>query len=160
MSRKSGILHPGFLENHRIYWKLREFCNPTPKLSLSGQVCVVYHSTSVIMVCTLCSSSVIMVPNTPLLCLSLVTNFIMKAFINGRKLFGTPFYPQPGLEAVRHTLETGLYSECWYRIIFAFLNDNEQEGDLIQDLHSETCCNYGHCCLGCTLLMWNYSICL
>ncbi|XP_030641823.1 terminal uridylyltransferase 4 [Chanos chanos] len=28
-----------------------------------------------------------------------MTNFIMKAFINGRKLFGTPFYPQPGLEA-------------------------------------------------------------
>uniref|UniRef100_A0A8B9LGX1 RNA uridylyltransferase n=1 Tax=Astyanax mexicanus TaxID=7994 RepID=A0A8B9LGX1_ASTMX len=28
-----------------------------------------------------------------------VTNFIMKAFINGRKLFGTPFYPQPGMEA-------------------------------------------------------------
>ncbi|XP_041912476.1 terminal uridylyltransferase 4 isoform X2 [Alosa sapidissima] len=27
-----------------------------------------------------------------------MTNFIMKAFINGRKLFGTPFYPQPGLE--------------------------------------------------------------
>lgn len=31
-----------------------------------------------------------------------VTNFIMKAFINGRKLFGTPFYPQPGTEAVSH----------------------------------------------------------
>uniref|UniRef100_A0A673YZ04 Terminal uridylyltransferase 4-like n=1 Tax=Salmo trutta TaxID=8032 RepID=A0A673YZ04_SALTR len=29
-----------------------------------------------------------------------MTNFIMKAFINGRKLFGTPFYPQPGIEAV------------------------------------------------------------
>ncbi|KAM4721976.1 terminal uridylyltransferase 4 [Rhinophrynus dorsalis] len=28
-----------------------------------------------------------------------MTNFIMKAFINGRKLFGTPFYPLPGLEA-------------------------------------------------------------
>ncbi|XP_059384400.1 terminal uridylyltransferase 4 [Carassius carassius] len=28
-----------------------------------------------------------------------MTNFIMKAFINGRKLFGTPFYPQPGSEA-------------------------------------------------------------
>ncbi|KAG9466915.1 hypothetical protein GDO78_015896, partial [Eleutherodactylus coqui] len=28
-----------------------------------------------------------------------MTNFIMKAFINGRKLFGTPFYPQPGHEA-------------------------------------------------------------
>ncbi|XP_042569571.1 terminal uridylyltransferase 4-like isoform X2 [Cyprinus carpio] len=28
-----------------------------------------------------------------------MTNFIMKAFINGRKLFGTPFYPQPGTEA-------------------------------------------------------------
>ncbi|MFT7796556.1 terminal uridylyltransferase 4 [Arapaima gigas] len=28
-----------------------------------------------------------------------MTNFIMKAFINGRMLFGTPFYPQPGLEA-------------------------------------------------------------
>ncbi|MGH0178384.1 UNVERIFIED_CONTAM: hypothetical protein FKN15_019437 [Acipenser sinensis] len=28
-----------------------------------------------------------------------VTNFIMKAFINGRKLFGTPFYPHPGTEA-------------------------------------------------------------
>uniref|UniRef100_A0AAY4DI54 RNA uridylyltransferase n=1 Tax=Denticeps clupeoides TaxID=299321 RepID=A0AAY4DI54_9TELE len=28
-----------------------------------------------------------------------MTNFIMKAFINGRKLFGTPFYPQPGMEA-------------------------------------------------------------
>uniref|UniRef100_A0A8C9VXW6 RNA uridylyltransferase n=1 Tax=Scleropages formosus TaxID=113540 RepID=A0A8C9VXW6_SCLFO len=28
-----------------------------------------------------------------------MTNFIMKAFINGRKLFGTPFYPQPGVEA-------------------------------------------------------------
>ncbi|XP_021455302.2 terminal uridylyltransferase 4 isoform X1 [Oncorhynchus mykiss] len=28
-----------------------------------------------------------------------MTNFIMKAFINGRKLFGTPFYPQPGIEA-------------------------------------------------------------
>ncbi|XP_075038200.1 terminal uridylyltransferase 4 isoform X2 [Mixophyes fleayi] len=27
-----------------------------------------------------------------------MTNFIMKAFINGRKLFGTPFYPLPGLE--------------------------------------------------------------
>uniref|UniRef100_A0AAR2L031 CCHC-type domain-containing protein n=1 Tax=Pygocentrus nattereri TaxID=42514 RepID=A0AAR2L031_PYGNA len=27
-----------------------------------------------------------------------LTNFIMKAFINGRKLFGTPFYPQPGME--------------------------------------------------------------
>uniref|UniRef100_UPI003AAA676E terminal uridylyltransferase 4 isoform X1 n=1 Tax=Centroberyx gerrardi TaxID=166262 RepID=UPI003AAA676E len=27
-----------------------------------------------------------------------MTNFIMKAFINGRKLFGTPFYPQPGTE--------------------------------------------------------------
>ncbi|XP_029474683.1 terminal uridylyltransferase 4 isoform X2 [Rhinatrema bivittatum] len=27
-----------------------------------------------------------------------MTNFIMKAFINGRKLFGTPFYPQPGRE--------------------------------------------------------------
>uniref|UniRef100_A0A3Q3WUY2 CCHC-type domain-containing protein n=1 Tax=Mola mola TaxID=94237 RepID=A0A3Q3WUY2_MOLML len=26
------------------------------------------------------------------------TNFIMKAFINGRKLFGTPFYPVPGTE--------------------------------------------------------------
>lgn len=28
-----------------------------------------------------------------------MTNFIMKAFINGRKLFGTPFYPQHGTEA-------------------------------------------------------------
>ncbi|XP_016102345.1 terminal uridylyltransferase 4-like, partial [Sinocyclocheilus grahami] len=28
-----------------------------------------------------------------------MTNFIMKAFINGRKLFGTPFYPQLGTEA-------------------------------------------------------------
>uniref|UniRef100_A0A8C1UMK4 RNA uridylyltransferase n=1 Tax=Cyprinus carpio TaxID=7962 RepID=A0A8C1UMK4_CYPCA len=27
-----------------------------------------------------------------------MTNFIMKAFINGRKLFGTPFYPHPGTE--------------------------------------------------------------
>ncbi|XP_017289799.1 terminal uridylyltransferase 4 isoform X2 [Kryptolebias marmoratus] len=27
-----------------------------------------------------------------------MTNFIMKAFINGRKLFGTPFYPIPGTE--------------------------------------------------------------
>uniref|UniRef100_A0A3Q3M563 RNA uridylyltransferase n=1 Tax=Mastacembelus armatus TaxID=205130 RepID=A0A3Q3M563_9TELE len=27
-----------------------------------------------------------------------MTNFIMKAFINGRKLFGTPFYPAPGTE--------------------------------------------------------------
>uniref|UniRef100_A0A667YV52 RNA uridylyltransferase n=1 Tax=Myripristis murdjan TaxID=586833 RepID=A0A667YV52_9TELE len=27
-----------------------------------------------------------------------MTNFIMKAFINGRKLFGSPFYPQPGME--------------------------------------------------------------
>ncbi|XP_028666695.2 terminal uridylyltransferase 4 isoform X2 [Erpetoichthys calabaricus] len=27
-----------------------------------------------------------------------MTNFIMKAFINGRKLFGTPYYPQPGTE--------------------------------------------------------------
>ncbi|KAJ8392523.1 hypothetical protein AAFF_G00074010 [Aldrovandia affinis] len=27
-----------------------------------------------------------------------MTNFIMKAFINGRKLFGTPVYPQPGME--------------------------------------------------------------
>ncbi|XP_068175709.1 terminal uridylyltransferase 4 isoform X2 [Antennarius striatus] len=27
-----------------------------------------------------------------------MTNFIMKAFINGRKLFGTPFYPFPGTE--------------------------------------------------------------
>lgn len=33
--------------------------------------------------------------------LPLVTNFIMKAFINGRKLFGTPFYPVPGSEVVR-----------------------------------------------------------
>uniref|UniRef100_A0A8C7WPP5 Terminal uridylyl transferase 4 n=1 Tax=Oryzias sinensis TaxID=183150 RepID=A0A8C7WPP5_9TELE len=30
-----------------------------------------------------------------------MTNFIMKAFINGRKLFGTPFYPLPGTEVVR-----------------------------------------------------------
>uniref|UniRef100_A0A8C6ZVD3 Terminal uridylyl transferase 4 n=1 Tax=Nothoprocta perdicaria TaxID=30464 RepID=A0A8C6ZVD3_NOTPE len=29
----------------------------------------------------------------------IVTNFIMKAFINGRKLFGTPFYPTVGREA-------------------------------------------------------------
>lgn len=29
-----------------------------------------------------------------------VTNFIMKAFINGRKLFGTPFYPVPSTEVV------------------------------------------------------------
>uniref|UniRef100_A0A8C8R7J3 Terminal uridylyl transferase 4 n=1 Tax=Pelusios castaneus TaxID=367368 RepID=A0A8C8R7J3_9SAUR len=29
-----------------------------------------------------------------------MTNFIMKAFINGRKLFGTPFYPILGREAV------------------------------------------------------------
>ncbi|XP_075689115.1 terminal uridylyltransferase 4 [Rhinoderma darwinii] len=28
-----------------------------------------------------------------------MTNFIMKAFINGRKLFGVPFYPPPGHEA-------------------------------------------------------------
>ncbi|MCJ8742090.1 hypothetical protein PDJAM_G00077970 [Pangasius djambal] len=28
-----------------------------------------------------------------------MTNFIMKAFINGRKLFGTPFYPKLGMEA-------------------------------------------------------------
>ncbi|XP_060793766.1 terminal uridylyltransferase 4 isoform X2 [Neoarius graeffei] len=28
-----------------------------------------------------------------------MTNFIMKAFINGRKLFGTPFYPKQGMEA-------------------------------------------------------------
>ncbi|XP_017342735.1 terminal uridylyltransferase 4 isoform X4 [Ictalurus punctatus] len=28
-----------------------------------------------------------------------MTNFIMKAFINGRKLFGTPFYPMLGMEA-------------------------------------------------------------
>ncbi|XP_028299664.1 terminal uridylyltransferase 4, partial [Gouania willdenowi] len=27
-----------------------------------------------------------------------MTNFIMKAFINGRKLFGSPFYPPPGTE--------------------------------------------------------------
>lgn len=32
--------------------------------------------------------------------LLVVTNFIMKAFINGRKLFGTPFYPVPGTEVV------------------------------------------------------------
>ena len=38
--------------------------------------------------------------NVPSL-LPLVTNFIMKAFINGRKLFGTPFYPIPGTEVVR-----------------------------------------------------------
>uniref|UniRef100_A0A8D2M9J4 Terminal uridylyl transferase 4 n=1 Tax=Zonotrichia albicollis TaxID=44394 RepID=A0A8D2M9J4_ZONAL len=30
-----------------------------------------------------------------------MTNFIMKAFINGRKLFGTPFYPAVGREAVK-----------------------------------------------------------
>uniref|UniRef100_A0A4W6CUB2 Terminal uridylyl transferase 4 n=1 Tax=Lates calcarifer TaxID=8187 RepID=A0A4W6CUB2_LATCA len=30
-----------------------------------------------------------------------MTNFIMKAFINGRKLFGTPFYPVPGTEVVQ-----------------------------------------------------------
>uniref|UniRef100_A0A8D3CGG5 Terminal uridylyltransferase 4 n=1 Tax=Scophthalmus maximus TaxID=52904 RepID=A0A8D3CGG5_SCOMX len=30
-----------------------------------------------------------------------MTNFIMKAFINGRKLFGTPFYPIPSTEVVR-----------------------------------------------------------
>ncbi|XP_069794791.1 terminal uridylyltransferase 4-like isoform X3 [Narcine bancroftii] len=29
-----------------------------------------------------------------------MTNFIMKAFINGRKLFGTPVYPHPGMETV------------------------------------------------------------
>ncbi|KAM4641161.1 terminal uridylyltransferase 4 isoform 1-T1 [Discoglossus pictus] len=28
-----------------------------------------------------------------------MTNFIMKALINGRKLFGTPYYPHPGHEA-------------------------------------------------------------
>ncbi|XP_076010555.1 terminal uridylyltransferase 4 [Genypterus blacodes] len=27
-----------------------------------------------------------------------MTNFIMKAFINGRKLFGTPYYPAPGTD--------------------------------------------------------------
>ncbi|XP_072430413.1 terminal uridylyltransferase 4-like isoform X3 [Chiloscyllium punctatum] len=27
-----------------------------------------------------------------------MTNFIMKAFINGRRLFGTPVYPHPGME--------------------------------------------------------------
>uniref|UniRef100_A0A8B9BQ58 Terminal uridylyl transferase 4 n=1 Tax=Anser brachyrhynchus TaxID=132585 RepID=A0A8B9BQ58_9AVES len=32
-----------------------------------------------------------------------MTNFIMKAFINGRKLFGTPFYPTVGREAVTGT---------------------------------------------------------
>ena len=43
-----------------------------------------------------------------------VTNFIMKAFINGRKLFGTPFYPKHGMEAVgctRHT-RTHRFSLC------------------------------------------------
>lgn len=33
----------------------------------------------------------------------IVTNFIMKAFINGRKLFGTPFCPLQGTEVVRHS---------------------------------------------------------
>uniref|UniRef100_A0A8C9VK13 Terminal uridylyl transferase 4 n=1 Tax=Scleropages formosus TaxID=113540 RepID=A0A8C9VK13_SCLFO len=46
-----------------------------------------------------------------------MTNFIMKAFINGRKLFGTPFYPQPGVEAVNWPLHEGLPQEaqvgCW-----------------------------------------------
>uniref|UniRef100_A0A671QVA1 Terminal uridylyltransferase 4-like n=1 Tax=Sinocyclocheilus anshuiensis TaxID=1608454 RepID=A0A671QVA1_9TELE len=37
-----------------------------------------------------------------------MTNFIMKAFINGRKLFGTPFYPQLGTEAVSHTTTANL----------------------------------------------------
>ncbi|KAF7460196.1 Hypothetical predicted protein [Marmota monax] len=33
-----------------------------------------------------------------------MTNFIMKAFINGRKLFGTPFYPLIGREAVSYVI--------------------------------------------------------
>uniref|UniRef100_A0AAX7VWN7 Terminal uridylyl transferase 4 n=1 Tax=Astatotilapia calliptera TaxID=8154 RepID=A0AAX7VWN7_ASTCA len=40
-----------------------------------------------------------------------MTNFIMKAFINGRKLFGTPFYPVPGTEGLnilkKHFSENG-----------------------------------------------------
>uniref|UniRef100_A0A8B9LB69 Terminal uridylyltransferase 4 n=1 Tax=Astyanax mexicanus TaxID=7994 RepID=A0A8B9LB69_ASTMX len=39
-----------------------------------------------------------------------MTNFIMKAFINGRKLFGTPFYPQPGMEAVSLIHKYGTYT--------------------------------------------------
>uniref|UniRef100_A0A8C2TNQ4 Terminal uridylyl transferase 4 n=1 Tax=Coturnix japonica TaxID=93934 RepID=A0A8C2TNQ4_COTJA len=35
-----------------------------------------------------------------------MTNFIMKAFINGRKLFGTPFYPTVGREAVISSLHS------------------------------------------------------
>lgn len=51
------------------------------------------------------SGRVICVASKPVnmfLLLPLVTNFIMKAFINGRKLFGTPFLPIPGTEVVRH----------------------------------------------------------
>jgi hypothetical protein len=41
-----------------------------------------------------------------------VTNFIMKAFINGRKLFGTPFYPLSGTEAVGQlNLKSDFYSD-------------------------------------------------
>uniref|UniRef100_A0A8C4K7X4 Terminal uridylyl transferase 4 n=1 Tax=Dromaius novaehollandiae TaxID=8790 RepID=A0A8C4K7X4_DRONO len=36
-----------------------------------------------------------------------MTNFIMKAFINGRKLFGTPFYPTVGREAVSFLVNLG-----------------------------------------------------
>lgn len=39
-------------------------------------------------------------PGNTFLLLPVVTNFIMKAFINGRKLFGTPFYPVPSTEVV------------------------------------------------------------
>uniref|UniRef100_A0A673B2Z7 Terminal uridylyl transferase 4 n=1 Tax=Sphaeramia orbicularis TaxID=375764 RepID=A0A673B2Z7_9TELE len=42
-----------------------------------------------------------------------MTNFIMKAFINGRKLFGTPFYPVPGAEVKKGSPPLLLNWEHW-----------------------------------------------
>lgn len=51
-----------------------------------------------------------------------VTNFIMKAFINGRKLFGTPFYPHPGTEVVSYKLTKVCGERCAYIFFYSFLS--------------------------------------
>ncbi|ETE73336.1 Terminal uridylyltransferase 4, partial [Ophiophagus hannah] len=54
-----------------------------------------------------------------------MTNFIMKALINGRKLFGTPYYPISGREAVSSPFSALLTNEQEYFFNSKVLTDGE-----------------------------------
>lgn len=80
----------------------------------------------------------------------LVTNFIMKAFINGRKLFGTPFYPLPNTEVVgeaglnrTYTENVLMLNEMAHVVFFVLLQDYFFDSKVLTDgelAPNDRCC--------------------